>query len=415
MKKIKYIIFAFLIFMITLNVKAFTFSEYQEAYQNVKNKTCTYYATNNQSENAGLFGINKFVFTFSADGLYLQTNDFSNRVIFNEGRANKDGVYLSNGSYLNFAFSEEYLNLYKKNNYSCPIQITFAEYSGMPYVVPGGVDMTNTNAVIYKTPSTNVGGKTCHYSNATSCINRKYTTYSGQDYYLEFGYYGDDNIYFGVSNSINWDQMQLKTSNIDNAEFYLLSNTGISFSIERLAAKEIWLGNQKFISPERLVIKNSSVSGGIYISGSELTNSGDDLYGKGTTGNVPENVDSNISNKDMPDLEIENVVFCSGGVLTAFKIVGYIVYVLKMIIPLVLIIMGSIDFAKAVISTNEKPNTDVIKAFTTRIVIGVIIFLIPTVLSFLINLVDGATDLFEDSEFTSCTTCLLDPMNCNDN
>jgi len=116
----------------------------------------------------------------------------------------------------------------------------------------------------------------------------------------------------------------------------------------------------------------------------------------------------------LKNLPIEEVTFCSDGVLTAFKIVGYIIYVLKMLIPLVLIIMGSIDFAKAIISTNEKPNTDVIKAFTMRIIIGVVIFLIPTVLSFLINLVDGATDLFEDSGFTSCTTCLLDPTHCNE-
>lgn len=113
------------------------------------------------------------------------------------------------------------------------------------------------------------------------------------------------------------------------------------------------------------------------------------------------------------ELQIDpNVTFCSSGVKKSFQVIGYIIYIAKIIIPLLLIILGSVDFAKAVISTSDKANSEAISALVRRIIIAVIIFLIPTILDFLLGLIDGAKDAASNSDFTSCMKCLTDPKNC---
>lgn len=104
----------------------------------------------------------------------------------------------------------------------------------------------------------------------------------------------------------------------------------------------------------------------------------------------------------------EEINVCSGQSLRAFQIIGYLIYVAKMVIPLLLIILGSIDLAKGVIATNEKPNKDSLMAFVRRLIIAVIVFLIPTVLDFLLSFVDGVNNTMD--KYSVCTTCLLNPL-----
>ena len=114
---------------------------------------------------------------------------------------------------------------------------------------------------------------------------------------------------------------------------------------------------------------------------------------------------------ESPDLEIEEINFCEEkGVLKTFQIVGYILFIAKIIVPLLLIILGTIDFAKATISSDDKAPKDAMISLIKRVLIAVIIFLIPTILDFLLSLVNGASEAFKDSEFTNCTDCLFDPF-----
>lgn len=111
----------------------------------------------------------------------------------------------------------------------------------------------------------------------------------------------------------------------------------------------------------------------------------------------------------MPEVAFaEEINVCSGQSLRVFQIIGYLIYVAKMVIPLLLVVLGSIDLAKGVIATNEKPNKDSLMAFGRRLIIAVVIFLIPTVLDFLLSFVDGANDTMD--KYSVCTTCLFDPL-----
>ena len=113
----------------------------------------------------------------------------------------------------------------------------------------------------------------------------------------------------------------------------------------------------------------------------------------------------------LADIQIEEVAFCEeSGVLKTFQIIGYLLFIAKIIVPLLLIILGSIDFAKATISSDDKAPRDAVMALVRRVLIAVIIFFIPTILNFLLSLVYGATEAFSDDSFEGCTTCLFDPF-----
>lgn len=121
-----------------------------------------------------------------------------------------------------------------------------------------------------------------------------------------------------------------------------------------------------------------------------------------------DNNSGNTQSKTFND--VEDVVLCeTPRVLKAFQIVGYILFVAKLVIPLILIILATIDFAKAVTSSDDKADKEVLRKLVNRVIIAVVIFLIPTVLDFGFSLIDGATDT--TNKFSKCTSCLFDPYN----
>lgn len=122
--------------------------------------------------------------------------------------------------------------------------------------------------------------------------------------------------------------------------------------------------------------------------------------------------DNKKTNLDYQNEINKNISFCTGNTLRAFQALGYMIFIAKVIIPLLLIIMGSIDLAKAVLNSNEKPNKEVLAKFAKRLAAALIVFLIPSVLDFAIGLVDGAKDAMENenTKVSSCTKCLFDPL-----
>lgn len=96
------------------------------------------------------------------------------------------------------------------------------------------------------------------------------------------------------------------------------------------------------------------------------------------------------------------------GVLKAFRFVGYLLFIAKIVIPIILIILGTIDFGKAI--TESKPDAvqKTAKTFAYRVAAGVIIFFLPTVINFIFSLLPRAT-----VDFQNCSTCLFDPNDCN--
>lgn len=72
-----------------------------------------------------------------------------------------------------------------------------------------------------------------------------------------------------------------------------------------------------------------------------------------------------------------------------------LVDIARVLLPIILILLGSIDFAKVVISNEKEAMPKALSNFITRVIIAIAIFLLPTIINFLITILDNAMTLEE--------------------
>jgi len=111
------------------------------------------------------------------------------------------------------------------------------------------------------------------------------------------------------------------------------------------------------------------------------------------------------------DTDTGTVTYCNDpAIKKPLVFIGNIINIAKILLPLILIIFGVIDFFKAVISLKPEELGKSIKSLVMRTVAAVIIFFIPTIISLVFKLLDDWSLI--KSEYTVCSTCLLEPKNC---
>lgn len=74
--------------------------------------------------------------------------------------------------------------------------------------------------------------------------------------------------------------------------------------------------------------------------------------------------------------------------------------VVSILVVVLLIVLGTIDFGKAVIASKEDEIKKAQGAFIKRIIVGVLIFLVPTIVTGLMKITD---DIWNEKEYKSCT------------
>lgn len=79
-------------------------------------------------------------------------------------------------------------------------------------------------------------------------------------------------------------------------------------------------------------------------------------------------------------------------VLNMLYYVRLIIKILQIVVPIGLILMGTIDMGKAVIAGDEKKMKEAQKPFIKRVISAVIVFCIPFLVSVSVNLVTSNTD-----------------------
>jgi len=99
-------------------------------------------------------------------------------------------------------------------------------------------------------------------------------------------------------------------------------------------------------------------------------------------------------------------------VLTALRFVGYLLFIAKIAIPLIIIIVATFDLFKSVIDKDEKSLGKQVKIIIMRIVAGVFVFFLPTLVYAIFNL-SAELKIVEDAKYEGCVTCLLKPNDCN--
>ena len=123
------------------------------------------------------------------------------------------------------------------------------------------------------------------------------------------------------------------------------------------------------------------------------------------------------NNKKQHEKRVENakkspVEFCAKTAII-WQIVGWVLLVIKIILPLIIIILASIDFFKAVMSGKDSDITASLKGVLWRFVSAVIIFFIPTIVGIVMSLISNFSDSGAKSDYNVCKTCILDPADCD--
>ncbi len=87
-----------------------------------------------------------------------------------------------------------------------------------------------------------------------------------------------------------------------------------------------------------------------------------------------------------------------------FNLTSLVIMAIQVIVPILLIIWGMIDFVKAVIGGDENKIKDAQKVFIRRLIAAVIVFLMVTIVKLLVNLVGqiGGEDVENTDSIWNC-------------
>lgn len=99
--------------------------------------------------------------------------------------------------------------------------------------------------------------------------------------------------------------------------------------------------------------------------------------------------------------------FCEG-TASIWQLVGYALLILKIVIPIILIILGMIDFGKAAISSDDKMIKDAAVSFFKRAIAAIAIFFVPTIIQVGFNLIAGISDTVKN-DLDNCVACITNP------
>lgn len=105
------------------------------------------------------------------------------------------------------------------------------------------------------------------------------------------------------------------------------------------------------------------------------------------------------------------------------KVVGMIATILKIGVPLVIIVLGLVDLAKAALSSKPEDIKKSLGTLVWRIVGSILIFLLPSIIMLILRLFgvfNTAVADFGEAQWNVCYSCIVSPnsagcYNCTSN
>ena len=102
---------------------------------------------------------------------------------------------------------------------------------------------------------------------------------------------------------------------------------------------------------------------------------------------------------------------CSNeNVIKVLKLFSIMFFILKIAIPIIIVILGTISLVKVILSDDQGMLSKSISSLLLKIVLGIFIFFLPNLISTIIGYIDEANNV--KSEFAVCSQCLLDYSKC---
>lgn len=360
-------------------------------------------------------GIEKITFSIDSTGLYISFNDLNKSFITGPNEKNFISKFNFNNKIyiLNESFGDSYFSQYKKKN-NCPSTIYIDGKDNTFKMSSKHSANDPIKDYAYTTGPTNVGGTKCFNSKATVCDNNC----TNKDSLLgnvcfEWGYENNNEKYFWISED-NYFSSKYAMEQIVTGSYQAITDNGmVYYEIQKGSINDIWLGNNQVASKDKIDFSrepnteltqiyiystDNPVHSGTKSDGDKTTVDGEKIGGGRGTSTIEYNVNLNYNN------------FCGNeGVSEAIRIVGSIIFLVKIVVPLIIIVLGIVDFVKAITSDDEKAVSKAAQSLIRRIISGIVIYFIPTIIWGILNVVDitdGMHDL-DNSEFGACTKCVL--------
>lgn len=96
-----------------------------------------------------------------------------------------------------------------------------------------------------------------------------------------------------------------------------------------------------------------------------------------------------------------------------WKFVGLIINILKIAIPIIIVLFATLDLGKAVIAGKDDEIKAAQKMLIKRLIYGVLIFFVVTIVQVVIGLVTVNTDTSEGGATSNvCWQCATNPSKC---
>lgn len=107
------------------------------------------------------------------------------------------------------------------------------------------------------------------------------------------------------------------------------------------------------------------------------------------------------------DTEIVAENFCTDMSKT-LQLVGFFLVVVKIVVPLLIVIMATMDFYKIVMSGKESDFKKEALVLCKRVLMGLFVFLMPTIVNLAVNTLDNNPN----ADYKVCVDCLTKPSSC---
>lgn len=114
---------------------------------------------------------------------------------------------------------------------------------------------------------------------------------------------------------------------------------------------------------------------------------------------------------NITDVYAENIAenFCSDFSST-MQLISVLLLIARVCVPILIIIFGTKDLFNVITNGKSDDLSKQIKIFGTRVLIGVVVFFIPTFIRVVVNAVDS-----DQKDYKVCVSCLENPLNCEGN
>ena len=97
--------------------------------------------------------------------------------------------------------------------------------------------------------------------------------------------------------------------------------------------------------------------------------------------------------------------FCKDTVII-WRFIGEVVYIIRIVIPIIIVVLGTIDLGKAVMAGEEKTVKEAQRAFIKRLIYGIAVFFVTTIVKVIFGLLGLELD---QGDTKVCWDCASKP------